>query len=117
MNQESQTPDKDLLAKVVEVAELIKYQTGAIVSRTLIKKATGSVTLFAFDTGQELSEHTAPFDALVHVLDGETEITISGKPLRLTAGEMIVMPANKPHAVKAVGQFKMMLIMIREKEV
>jgi quercetin dioxygenase-like cupin family protein len=114
MNAEPQTADNILLAKVVDTAELIKYQTGAIVSRTLIKKPTGTVTLFAFDAGQELSEHTAPFDALVHVLDGETEITIAAKPLRLTAGQMVVMPAGKPHAVKAVKQFKMMLIMIRE---
>lgn len=115
MNSESQTADKELLANVVDIAGLVKYQTGAIVSRTLIKKSTGTVTLFAFDAGQELSEHTAPFDALVHVLDGETEITISGKPLRLTAGQMVVMPANKPHAVKAIEQFKMMLVMVREK--
>jgi quercetin dioxygenase-like cupin family protein len=116
MSAELHIADKELLAKVVDTAELIKYQTGAIVSRTLIKKPTGTVTLFAFDAGQELSEHTAPFDALVHVLHGETEITISGKPLRLTAGQMVIIPAGKPHAVKAVEQFKMMLIMIRENE-
>lgn len=115
MSFESQTTDKELLAKVVDAAKLIKYQTGSVVSRTLIKKPTGTVTLFAFDAGQELSEHTAPFDALVHVLDGETEISIAGKPLRLKAGQMVVMPAGKPHSVKAVEQFKMLLIMIREK--
>jgi quercetin dioxygenase-like cupin family protein len=115
MTSKSQTDDKVLSAKVVETAGLVNYQTGAIVSRTLIKKPTGTVTLFAFDEGQELSEHTAPFDALVEVLEGETEITIAGKPLRLAAGQMVIMPADKPHAVKAVGQFKMMLIMIREK--
>ncbi len=115
MNAESQTTDNMLFAKVADTAELIKYQTGAIVSRTLIKKPTGTVTLFAFDAGQELSEHTAPFDALAHVLDGQAEITISGQPLRLTAGQMVVMPAGKPHAVKAVEPFKMMLIMIKEK--
>ena len=79
MNAESQTADNILFAKVANTAELIKYQTGAIVSRTLIKKPTGTVTLFAFDAGQELSEHTAPFDALAHVLDGQAEITISGQ--------------------------------------
>ncbi len=115
MKTESQTADNTPIAKVADTAELIKYQTGAIVSRTLIKKPTGTVTLFAFDAGQEFSEHTAPFDALVYVLDGETEITIAGKPLRLTAGQMVVMPAGKPHAVKAVEPFKMMLIMIKEK--
>ena len=115
MNAKSQTEDNTPVAKVADTAELIKYQTGAIVSRTLIKKPTGTVTLFAFDAGQELSEHTAPFDAIAHVLDGQTEITISGQPLRLTAGQMVVMPAGKPHAVKAVEPFKMMLIMIKEK--
>jgi quercetin dioxygenase-like cupin family protein len=113
MNAESQTTDT-LIAQVADAAELIKYQTGAIVSRTLIKKPTGTVTLFAFDAGQELSEHTAPFDAMAYILDGETEITIAGKPLRLNAGQMVVMPAGKPHAVKAVKAFKMMLIMIKE---
>jgi quercetin dioxygenase-like cupin family protein len=116
MSPESKSADKTFLAKPVDAAELVQYQTGTIVSRTLIKKPTGTITLFAFDTNQELSEHTAPFDALVYILDGETEVRISGKPLRLTSGQMIVMPANKPHAVKAVTPFKMMLIMIREKE-
>jgi quercetin dioxygenase-like cupin family protein len=115
MAAKSKTTDKALLAKVAKTAGLVKYQSGAIVSRTLIKKPTGTVTLFAFDEGQELSEHTAPFDALVEALEGEMEITISGKPLRLTAGQMVIMPADKPHAVKAVRRFKMMLIMIREK--
>ncbi len=114
MNLESQSADHALFAKVADAATLIKYQTGAVVSRTLIKKPTGTVTLFAFDAGQELSEHTAPFDALAYILDGETEISISGMPLRLSAGQMVIMPAGKPHAVKAVAQFKMMLIMIRE---
>jgi quercetin dioxygenase-like cupin family protein len=113
MNANNQAVDKGLLGKVADAAELVKYQTGAIVSRTLIKKPSGTVTLFAFDEGQELSEHTAPFDALVEVVDGETEITISGKAKRLSAGQMIIMPANKPHSVKAVKQFKMMLVMIR----
>ena len=94
-------------------ADLVDYQSDAIVSREVVKKKTGSVTLFAFDVRQELSEHTAPFDALVQVLDGEAEITIDGKRHRVSAGEMILMPANRPHALKAVQRFKMMLVMIR----
>jgi len=92
---------------------LADYQTGAIVSRTLIDKPVGNVTFFAFDEGQRLSEHTAPFDALVNVLDGEAEIAIAGQPFPVKAGEMIIMPANQPHAVKAVRRFKMLLTMIR----
>ena len=113
MATDANAPDDDLLARVIDLAGLAEYQAGAIVSRTLIKKATGTVTLFAFDAGQELSEHTAPFDALVQVLDGEAEITISGSPLRVTAGRMVIMPAEKPHAVKAVKRFKMLLVMVR----
>ena len=96
-----------------KLADLIDYNTGAVVSRTLIQKPTGTVTLFAFDKGEGLSEHTAPFDAMVWVLDGEAEITIAGKPHRLAAGEMIIMPANQPHALKAIAKFKMLLVMIR----
>ena len=95
------------------VVDMIDYQAGAIVSREVVKGKTGTVTVFAFDEGQGLSEHTAPFDALAHVLDGEAEITISGKAHQVRAGEMIIMPANKPHALKAVCRFKMMLVMIR----
>ncbi len=95
------------------LVDLVEYQAGAVVSREVLKKKTGSVTLFAFDAGQGLSEHTAPFDALVHVLDGEAEITIADQRHRLRAGEMILMPANKPHALKAEKRFKMMLVMIR----
>jgi len=93
--------------------DMVSYQDGAVVSRTLIDKKTGTVTLFAFGEGQGLSEHTAPFDALVQVLDGEAEITIAGKPYHLDAGEIIVMPAGVPHALKAARRFKMMLTMIR----
>ncbi len=93
--------------------DMVSYQEGSVVSKTLIKKKTGTVTLFAFDEGEGLSEHTAPFDALVCVLDGEVKITISGKPVRLKQGEMIIMPANEPHALKAVNTFKMMLTMIK----
>jgi len=100
-------------AQAAKVAELVNYQDGAIVSREIVKKPTGTVTIFAFDAGQGLSEHTAPFDALVQVLEGEVEITISGKPHRLQGGELILMPANQPHALKAVKRFKMLLTMIR----
>ncbi|MGO9060273.1 MAG: cupin domain-containing protein [Candidatus Binataceae bacterium] len=94
--------------------ELVAYQAGAVVSREVVKKKTGTVTLFAFDKAQGLSEHTAPFDALVQVLDGMAEITIGGTLHRLGKDEMILMPANVPHALKAVERFKMMLVMIRE---
>lgn len=94
-------------------ANLVDYQTGAVVSKTVVKKATGTVTLFAFDEGQELSEHTAPFDALVLVLDGEGEFRIAGKPHRVTSGGLLILPANSPHAVRATRRFKMMLVMIR----
>jgi len=94
--------------------KMIDYQNNAVVSKTVIKKEKGTVTIFAFDKNQELSEHTAPFDALVQILDGEADIIIAGKSNLLSAGEMIIMPANKPHALKAVEKFKMMLVMIRE---
>lgn len=94
--------------------ELVAYQAGAVVSREIIKKKAGSVTVFAFEKGQGLSEHTAPFDALVHVLDGTAEITIGGESHQVGTGEMLLMPANVPHALQAVERFKMMLIMIRE---
>ena len=93
--------------------DTVGYQDGAVVSKTLVDKKTGTVTLFAFAQGQGLSEHTAPFDALVQVLDGEVEISISGKMFHLKPGEIIVMPANEPHAVKSISRFKMMLTMIR----
>jgi quercetin dioxygenase-like cupin family protein len=92
---------------------LADYQEGAVVSRQITKEEAGNVTLFAFDQGQELSEHTAPYDALVHILDGEGEISIAGKSYSLKAGQAIIMPANQPHAVKAVKKFKMLLTMIR----
>ena len=100
-------------AQTTSAAELVNYQDGAIVSREIIKKPTGSVTIFAFDEGRGLSEHTAPFDALVQVVEGEAEIMISGQPHRLQAGEMILMPAGQPHALKALKRFKMVLTMIR----
>ena len=101
------------VAQVARPIDLIDYQDESVVSRTIVDKKTGTVTLFAFDEGQGLSEHTAPFDALVYLLDGEAEIVISGKALRLKEGEMVIMPANQPHALKAVKRFKMILTMIR----
>ncbi len=102
-----------LLAKVVKAVDLIEYQKGAVVSRTIISNKAGTVTLFAFDAGQGLSEHTAPFEALVTLLDGEAKIIIAGETFHLQAGEMIIMPAHQPHAVQATRKFKMLLIMIR----
>jgi quercetin dioxygenase-like cupin family protein len=93
---------------------LTEYQDGSVVSKTLIKKDKGTVTLFAFSEGEGLSEHTAPFDALVLVTDGTAKITISGNEYEISEGEMIIMPANEPHALKAITPFKMMLVMIRE---
>lgn len=112
-NGETKAGSEGLAGKVVRLTELADYQKGAIVSRTIIDKKTGTVTLFAFDEGQGLSEHTAPFDAMVSLLDGEAEVVISGKPLHLKAGEMVIMPANQPHALRAIKRFKMMLTMIR----
>jgi len=100
-------------ARVVRMADLVDYQVGSVVSREVISRKTGTVTVFAFDEGQGLSEHTAPFDALVYILDGEAEVTISGKRLSVKEGEMVIMPANEPHALKAVRRFKMALIMVR----
>jgi len=103
----------DFMAKNLVLADLVQYGEGAVVSRTLIKRPTGTITLFAFDTGQELSEHTAPFDAVVQVLDGEALLTIGGQPISAKTGETVIMPANIPHAVKAATRFKMLLTMIR----
>ena len=100
-------------AQVARTAQFVSYQDGAVVSREIIKKPTGTVTLFAFDEGQGLSEHTAPFDALVQVLEGEAEIMVSGQSHRVQGGEMILLPAGQPHALKAIKRFKMMLTMIR----
>lgn len=99
--------------QVSRLSEMVEYQANSVVSRTLMDKKAGTVTLFSFDAGQGLSEHTAPFDALVYLLDGEAEITISGKPFHVQTGATIIMPANEPHALKAVKRFKMMLVMVR----
>jgi quercetin dioxygenase-like cupin family protein len=101
-------------SEVLHMADLASYQEGSVVSRQITKEDAGNITLFAFDEGQELSEHTAPYDALVHVLDGEVEVRISGKPFRLNSGDAIIMPANDPHALKALTKFKMLLTMIRK---
>ena len=101
-------------SEVLHIADLVTYNDGSVVSRQITKADAGNVTLFAFDKDQELSEHTAPFDALVHVLDGETEIRISGKPFHLKMGDAIIMPADEPHAVRALTPFKMLLTMIRK---
>ena len=100
-------------AQVARIAEFVSYQDGAVVSREIVRQPAGSVTLFAFDEGQGLSEHTAPFDALVQVLEGEAEIIVSGKSHRVLGGEMILLPAGQSHALKAVQRFKMLLTMIR----
>jgi len=101
-------------SEILHIADLVTYNDGSVVSRQITKADAGNVTLFAFDKDQELSEHTAPFDALVHVLDGETEIRISGKPFHLKMGDAIIMPADEPHAVRALTRFKMLLTMIRK---
>ena len=98
---------------MAKLTDLVDYQDGAVVSREIINQKSGSVTLFAFDEGQGLSEHMAPFDALVYLLDGEAEIAISGRPLHLKQGEMVIMPANQPHSLKATKRFKMVLTMIK----
>jgi quercetin dioxygenase-like cupin family protein len=100
-------------AQVLPLTGMVDYQEGAVVSRQITKENAGNITLFAFDTGQGLSEHTAPFDALVHALEGEAEIAISGQVFHLKAGEAIIMPANQPHALHAPQRFKMLLTMIR----
>jgi quercetin dioxygenase-like cupin family protein len=99
--------------KVFNLEKYINYADGSVVSKTLIKKNIGNITLFAFDSGQGLSEHTAPFDAMVYILDGEAEITIGGQPQIVSGGEMVIMPANIPHALHAKTPFKMLLVMIR----
>jgi len=103
----------ELKSKSIKVEDLIDYQEKAVVSREIIRKETGTVTIFAFDKGEGLSEHTAPFDAMVQIVDGTAEITISGSKNVVSKGEMIIMPANDPHALSAIEKFKMILTMIR----
>jgi quercetin dioxygenase-like cupin family protein len=111
-NKNSENTGK-LIAQAVSLIDLIDYQEGSVVSRTIIDKKAGTVTLFAFDKDEGLSEHTAPYDALAYIIDGEADIIISGKPVRVKQGEMTIMPANAPHALKAVTKFKMLLVMVR----
>jgi quercetin dioxygenase-like cupin family protein len=116
----NQTRRKDMsekkgvaIGEKLNLANLAGYQEGAVVSRTVVDKPVGTITAFAFDAGEGLSEHTAPFDAFVQVLDGEVEVNIDGKVRTVSAGEILVMPANKPHSLRAVKRFKMLLVMIR----
>lgn len=102
-----------LLTKAINVNKSVEYQDNSIISREIVRKDTGTITLFAFDAGQGLSEHTAPFDAIVQILDGEAEIFISGEPITAASGEIVIMPANRPHALKANKRFKMLLTMIK----
>ncbi len=104
---------EDIRGIILKSEELVSYQEGAIVSRTIVQKKTGTITLFAFGEGQSLSEHTAPFDALISILDGEAAITIGEKEHHLSSGDMIILPADVPHAVLAKRQFRMLLAMIR----
>ena len=112
-DKHGKSDDSATMAEPLEAGGLIDYQASSVVSRTIITKETGTVTVFAFDEGQGLSEHTAPFDALVYVLDGEVEVTIAGKPSIVRRGQLIIMPAGQPHALRAITAFKMMLVMIR----
>ena len=104
---------KEQTVQVAKIADIVNYQDGAVVSKEIIRKDTGTVSLFAFDKGQGLSEHTAPFDAFAWIVDGEAEITISGEHFRVRSGEMIVMPAHKPHRLQAAERFKMVLTLVR----
>lgn len=114
MQNSKKGPDKEsVVGRPMDLGRMVEYQEGAVVSRTVINKPAGTVTVFAFDKGEKLSEHTAPFDAMVHVLEGAVQIVISGKPFTVGSGQMIIMPANEPHALAAIERFKMLLIMIR----
>jgi quercetin dioxygenase-like cupin family protein len=111
--EKSELETASLIGQALNLTNLINYQEGSVVSKTIIDKTTGTLTLFAFGKGQGLSEHTAPFDAVVYLLDGEAKITISGKPIKVKQGDMVIMPANRPHALRAVQPFKMLLVMIK----
>jgi quercetin dioxygenase-like cupin family protein len=104
---------ESLMARALGLADLVSYQEGSVVSRTLLDKKAGTITVFAFSAGEGLSEHTAPFDAFVQIIDGKAEITVDGVLHAVGSGQIIIMPANKPHALRAVQQFKMLLVMIR----
>ena len=112
MNDQSNTP----IGNAFNLEQFVDYANGSVVSKTLLKREIGNITLFSFDKGQGLSEHTAPYDAVVYIIDGQTEISIGGQPQNVSAGEMLIMPANISHALKAKEPFKMLLTMIRGKE-
>ncbi len=114
-NSNEQAGTDKLIGQAISLADMVDYQEGSVVSRTVIKQKTGTITMFAFGEDQGLSEHTSPFDAVVYILDGEAEISIGGKPQKVKAGETILMPANVPHALHAEVQFKMLLVLIRGK--
>jgi len=113
MSEKKQTINENFIAKANNLESLIDYQTGSVVSKTIIGKKAGTVTLFAFDNEQSLSEHTAPYDAMVYMVDGEARITISGKAVIVKKGEMVILPAHEPHALEALSKYKMLLIMIK----
>jgi quercetin dioxygenase-like cupin family protein len=113
MTNEKQLDSENLFAQASNLEHLIEYQKGSVVSKTIIGKKTGTVTLFAFDKEQGLSEHTAPYDAIVYCVDGEAQITIDSKEIVVKKGEMVILPATKPHSVKALSQYKMLLVMIK----
>lgn len=114
MTDKKQTDERKLpAAEAVEVAKLVEYVDGSIVSRTIAENEAGTLTLFAFDSGQGLSEHSTPYDAIVQIIDGEAELTIGGEMVRAAAGQLVIMPANVPHSVNAAQRFKMLLIMLR----
>jgi quercetin dioxygenase-like cupin family protein len=116
MHTQQETEIKVNKTLVVKITDMVDYQSGSIVSKELIKKKTGGVTLFAFDKNERLTEHIVPFDAMVYIVDGEAEVVISGKPYTVKKDEMIIMPAGEPHSLKAVKRFKMVLTMIRQEE-
>jgi quercetin dioxygenase-like cupin family protein len=105
--------NENLIGRAIALAKLVDYQAGAVVSRTLSDKTAGTITMFAFDAGHGLSEHSAPYDAFVYAIDGEVEVTLGGEKHRVIEGQMIIMPADVPHALRAVTPFKMLLVMIR----
>ena len=113
MKKKTWAEQEEIAAQAKTMADLVSFQDGSVVSRTLVDKKAGTITLFAFDQGQALSEHTAPYDAMVYVIEGEASAIISGKAIRLVEGEMTIMPAGEPHSLLAIKKFKMLLIMIR----
>ena len=113
MPEETVPEKEEIKGRVLAAQDLVGYQAGSVISREIVRGDAGTVSVFAFDEGEGLSEHTAPFDALVHVLDGEVEVTVAGNPLRLKEGDMVIMPAGIPHSLKALSRFKMVLTLIK----